>query len=98
MPCREQPPPSLQGASGVGGGGGGGGIWPVDVTGTVVLLPSPFRDPVAIRNPSSPQAPGGAARTARRRGARRSPGSRSTPGVTGVRPGRWKAKEKPAGG
>lgn len=34
--------------------GAGVCIWPGDATGKAVLLPSPFQDPVAIRNPFSP--------------------------------------------
>lgn len=68
---------------------------PVEMTGTGVLLPSPSQDPVAIRNPSPPRAPGGNPedRTpGERRAGPRVPGMPR--GAPGVRPRRRKGKEK----
>ena len=53
IPRSEQPPPPLQGALGVGDWGEVRILFS-EIPGSGVPLPSPFQDPVAIRNPSLP--------------------------------------------
>lgn len=64
------------------------------MTGTSVLLPSPFQDPVAIRNVSPPGPQGEPPGPQARRGTRRPPGVPGSPGGPGCAAGggwRWRS-------